>query len=71
MEREEATFNVSGMTCQGCVRHVQRALGKLDGVAESEVGIGRVRLSFARDKLTREQIAAALADAGYPAVPEN
>ena len=70
MEPVVAVFTVSRMTCGGCVRHVQRAIAKLDGVSDSEVSIGRVRLSFAPDKLTREAIAAALAEAGYPAVPE-
>ena len=67
---ESAVFKVSGMTCQGCVRHVQRALAKLDGVGSTAVDVGRVRLEFAPERVTREAIAAALTEAGYAAVPE-
>ncbi|MBL8719949.1 MAG: heavy-metal-associated domain-containing protein [Myxococcales bacterium] len=66
----QAKFQVSGMSCQGCVRHVQRALGKIEGVGAAEVSVGHVSLEYTPEKVTREVIAAALAEAGYPAIPE-
>lgn len=68
---KEAKFQVQGMSCQGCVRHVQRALSRVDGVGATVVSVGHVTLEYTPDKVSREAIAAALAEAGYPALPEN
>ena len=38
-EQSEATFPVEGMTCASCVRRVERALTKFDGVSEANVNL--------------------------------
>jgi copper chaperone len=65
----EITLDVSGMTCGSCVRHVEKALRELGGVAAVEVKLreGKVVVSHDPEKATLPAILAALDDAGYPA----
>jgi copper chaperone CopZ len=60
------TINVTGMTCQNCVRHVRDALTALPGVRSVDVDVtaGRVEISADRP-LPREELRAALDEAGY------
>ncbi len=62
-----ATMDVEGMSCANCVRHVTKALGKVAGVSDAKVEIGRVELAFDPAQTSPEAIASALAAAGYPA----
>ncbi len=57
---------VSGMTGENCRRHVTEALAALPGVSEVVVDLaaGRARIRADRD-LSREDVRAALAEAGY------
>ena len=63
------SFDVSGMTCGGCIGSVQRALNKLDGVSHAEVtlspGVATVAVDPAR--VTPAQIESAISQLGYPA----
>jgi len=36
---ETKTFSVEGMTCQNCVKAVEKTLGKIDGVQKYEVNL--------------------------------
>ncbi len=60
-------LNVSGMSCQHCVARVKKAVSKLDGVTNVEVDLasGAVAVDAAEGRATREQVAAAIVDAGY------
>jgi copper chaperone CopZ len=54
------TFSVTGLTCQGCVKHVAEALGALDGVESVSVdlepqGTSTVRVETAQP-LSDEQV---------------
>lgn len=57
----EIQLNVDGMHCQACVRHVQKALERLDGIEILEVAVGSVRVRGA----SREEVTAAITEAGY------
>ena len=63
------SFDVSGITCGGCIGSVQRTLGKTDGVGHAEVtllpGIATVTGDPAR--VTAVQIEAAIARLGHAA----
>jgi copper chaperone len=63
------TYAVDGMTCQHCVNAVRAEIGALDGVRDVTVSLvpgGTSNVSVASDtRLTDEQIAAALDEAGY------
>lgn len=60
------TINVTGMTCQNCVRHVTQALSALPGVRSVSVDLqaGSARLEADRD-LPLTELRAALDEAGY------
>ena len=38
-KKYDAVMEIEGMMCQNCVKHVTKALQKLDGVAEVEVSL--------------------------------
>lgn len=60
-------FQVEGMSCNHCVAKVTRSVKKLDAAAQVEVDLGArcVRVESTADA---EDIAAALDEAGYPAI---
>src|SRR5581483_935370 len=60
-------FRVSGMDCPSCADDVRRSLEKLEGVHDIQVDVlgGRVRVSYAADKLVRGDLAGAIQRIGY------
>ena len=62
----EGRWELSGMSCDSCVRHVRRALDKL-GVETKSVTIGSAEIAYDPSKVKPEQITDALGKAGYPA----
>jgi len=65
---EKVELKVSGMSCGHCVAAVSKSLSALDGVDVVSVEVGSARLSYDPDKLSRERIAEAVADAGFEVV---
>ncbi len=67
---ETTTLAVQGMTCAGCVASVKRVLEGLDGVAQAEVTLepGRATVRHDAARVGREQLKAAIEDAGYEVV---
>jgi copper chaperone len=64
-----ATYNVSGMTCEHCVRAVNDELNSLDGVTAVEIdlvpaGVSTVTVT-SDSPLPDAQVAAAVEEAGY------
>jgi copper chaperone len=59
------SLKIDGMSCGGCVKHVQKALGTLDGVEVEQVLIGSAQLKFdpARHKI--DDILGVIRDEGY------
>jgi copper chaperone CopZ len=62
-------LSIEGMTCSRCVEHVRRALERVESVAVRDVTVGSARVDYDPSRTTPERIAAAVADAGYPARP--
>jgi copper chaperone CopZ len=67
------TFGVAGMTCEHCVRSVTEELAAYPEVGSVDIsldpdGVSRVTVGSSRP-LGREEIAAAVADAGYRLAP--
>lgn len=60
------TINVTGMTCQNCVRHVSQALAALPGVRSVHVDLeaGTARLESERE-IPQDELRGALDEAGY------
>ncbi len=66
---ETATIKVDGMSCGGCVKSVTGVLTALDGVASADVSLERKQavVEFDAGKVTRDQLKAAIEDAGFDA----
>ena len=64
---ENATFNVTGMTCQGCVASVTRVLRAVPGVSDVVVKLqpGTATVAFDATRTTLPVLKAAVEDAGY------
>jgi Cu+-exporting ATPase len=67
-----AALGVRGMTCAACATRLEKALGRLDGVAEASVSLAaeRADLRFDGTRLDRARLAEAVAAAGFE-VPEH
>ena len=64
----ELTFGVTGMTCASCVRRVEKALGKVEGVREARVNLATNKASVVLDQPSAarvEALRAAVDKAGY------
>lgn len=64
---KETVLAIRGMTCGNCVRHVDGALRKLDGVTGVEVTLepGQARVQHDPAKVTAEQLAKVIEEEGY------
>ena len=70
MEDQRSTiFEVQGMSCGSCVRHVTAALKELDGVSQVEVKLrqGRVVVWHDATRAEPKQLIRTLTEVGYPA----
>lgn len=67
---ESRTFKVSGMHCASCVRLIERALSKLEGVEEANVNLATTRASIKYDpKIVKDaDIENAVKNVGYNAI---
>jgi Cu+-exporting ATPase len=65
-ERELA-FPVTGMTCASCVRRVEKALGKVEGVSDANVNLAteNARVRYDPDVASVDALRAAVEKAGY------
>ena len=62
----QATYTVTGMTCQHCVSSVTEEIGELTGVHAVDVDLGSGRVTVTSDApLSEDSVRAAVADAGY------
>ena len=60
-------FQVTGMSCAACANHVEKAVGKLDGVEAVGVNLmlGSMSVTYNEKAVTDDAIMAAVAAAGY------
>lgn len=65
------TLHITGMSCGHCLNAVNNALSRLDGLSVKSARIGRAEVEYDPDRITPEAITAAVADAGYAAVPSE
>ena len=62
------TYTVTGMTCEHCVRAVTEEVSAIDGVSAVDVDLTTGTLSV-EGAATRDQVAAAVDEAGYGLTP--
>lgn len=67
MNETTTVFDVKGMSCGSCIRHIREALERVPGVFEVEVQLreGTVRVVHAEDVVGAEAIAKAIGGSGY------
>src|SRR5579859_7803409 len=63
----EVTFPVTGMTCASCVRRIEKALNRVDGVHEASVNLAteKAKVVYDASVATPDQLQAAIQKAGY------
>jgi Cu+-exporting ATPase len=63
----DITLPVTGMTCASCVRRVEKALGRVEGVSEANVNLAteKAHVVFDPSRASLDQMRAAVAKAGY------
>ncbi|GAA2019754.1 heavy-metal-associated domain-containing protein [Pseudokineococcus marinus] len=65
-----ATYTVTGMTCEHCVRSVTEEVGEVPGVSGVDVDLASGRLVVtAGDDVTDGMIGDAVTEAGYALAP--
>jgi len=64
-----STFEDQGMTCGGCEASIRLGVRKLDGVVDVQASYkeGSAEVTYDPDKVTSDQIAAAISKVGYSA----
>ncbi|WP_321328971.1 heavy metal translocating P-type ATPase [uncultured Ilyobacter sp.] len=72
-ELSKSTVKIGGMTCQACVKRVERAVNKINGVSEGSVNLATEKLSvsFDGEAVDLDEIKKAVVDAGYSIEEEN
>ena len=61
----ETTIKIEGMSCQHCVARVKKTIDGVSGVSESDVQIGSANVKYDESKVKKEEIEAAIENAGY------
>jgi mercuric ion transport protein len=64
---KQVTFEVKGMTCEGCENAIKASINKLEGIQEATASytLKSTVVSFDAEKTTVEDISQAITDAGY------
>lgn len=70
MNEAKKTFSIKGMHCASCVRLLERALKRVEGVSEATVNLATEKATVSCDpeKVTDENLASAVANVGYTAM---
>ncbi|MHC1739159.1 MAG: heavy metal translocating P-type ATPase [Ignavibacteriaceae bacterium] len=65
--KNDYSFQIEGMTCASCVRRVENAIKKIEGVGSVNVNLATENIVFSieKEKTTVDEISKAVSDAGY------
>ncbi|TXD36996.1 heavy-metal-associated domain-containing protein [Lujinxingia vulgaris] len=72
MSTLQKTLHVKGMSCGNCAKHVEKAVGALDGIASVAVTLDKEQVTVAYEESTTNlgEISKAIEDADYEVVGE-
>ena len=72
LETEVCTLDIGGMTCASCVRRIEKALLKLDGVTDARVNLATevASITYAPELVQLDDLTGAVTKAGYTATPQ-
>src|SRR3954451_18835234 len=70
---QTCALDIGGMTCASCVGRVEKALRRLDGVADARVNLATetATVDFDPQQVGLAEFSAAVAKAGYSATPRH
>lgn len=70
---KKVTLGITGMTCASCARAVERSVGKIDGVHQSNVNLASEKLivEFDESRTDIERVREAVKKAGYGIAEDN
>ncbi len=70
MEEIKKTYPIKGMHCASCVRVIERAVKKIDGVTDCNVNLAteQATVTYNKNKVTKDHIASAVKNVGYRAL---
>lgn len=70
---KKIVLNLEPLTCPSCIKKIEGALKKLDGIEEVKVmfNSGKVRAQFDEVKIEAEQIAKTVSGLGYPIISQK
>jgi Cu+-exporting ATPase len=70
MATAKVDLDVEGMTCDACVRAIERKLSRVEGVASARVNLetGRATVEFDDARARADQLIGAVEQIGYHAV---
>jgi len=69
MAKTQTTLKIKGMSCEHCVKTVTKTLQGLKGVKKATVNLeeGLAEVTYNPDKVSVDDLTAAVTDAGYEA----
>lgn len=72
-DTETCTLEIGGMTCASCVGRIEKALLKLDGVADARVNLATevASITYAPGLIRLDDLTGAVVKAGYTATPRH
>jgi copper chaperone CopZ len=62
------SIEISGMSCEHCVKRVKKALESLAGIASADVTVGKALITFNEKVITETEIDKAIDNAGYTVI---
>ncbi|WOV87182.1 heavy-metal-associated domain-containing protein [Sporosarcina oncorhynchi] len=70
---KKLVLNLEPLTCPSCIKKIEGALKRLDGISEAKVlfNSGKVRAEFDENKVSVEEIANTVSGLGYPIVSQK
>ena len=68
---QQLDIRVTGMTCNACEQRIERALARVDGVAQSAADhrAARVRVMFDPARISEEAVRSCIERVGYTVAP--
>ncbi|AJD89561.1 copper chaperone CopZ [Jeotgalibacillus malaysiensis] len=64
---ESVSLKVTGMSCQNCVKSIEKNLGKMQGVEKVSVSLQEniVNVNYNEDEVSLDQMQVVIEDQGY------
>ncbi|WP_308467405.1 heavy-metal-associated domain-containing protein [Rathayibacter soli] len=68
-----AKFETEPFTCPSCIKKIEGVVGKLDGVASTQVmfNSNKVKVQFDEDLVSADTIARSISTLGYPVLSQK